>query len=699
MSRPMPIQSTLLPDTPVNYVKGVGPSRGSFLASQGLRTVRDLIYWFPLRYEDRRQVVAIRDLAGVDRPVTVYGRVVSARAKRSPVRRVELFEAVLDDGTGALQLVWFHQPWVVNSIRKGDRISVFGLPKVTNYRQIKMDNPEFEVLEGEGEASWDGAVVPVYQAIGTITSKQMRRLVFQAMDALPNLGDPLPEPIRAALGVMPLQEALSGLHFPANVDEACLARRSEPHRRIISEEFFGFQLYLRARRAVGVERRKPRELIIDDRIRDKVRSVLPFRLTAAQKRVAKEIVDDLRAAEPMYRLLQGDVGCGKTIVALVAAIVVVENGFQVALLAPTEILAEQHYERIRQLVDESGIVVEKLTGSMPAPDKRAILERVRDGRTQILIGTHAIIEDRVEFRQLGFAIVDEQHRFGVLQRQKLFRKGDSVDILVMTATPIPRSLALAAYGDLELSVIDELPPGRQAVRTLVRGRGRLPKIWEFVEEKIAEGAQVYVVYPLIEESERVDLADLTRGVEEVRQALPRRRVEMLHGRMPAADKHDVMQRFLAGAIDVLVSTTVIEVGVDVPRASIMVVMDADRFGLSQLHQLRGRVGRGSDKSYCVVVRDERASEEAKDRLRAFERHADGFAIAEQDLAMRGAGDFLGTRQAGMPRFRFGDLFRDQEIMAAARDAAIDFVAEHGPDRALELARELLPASFAVTIPD
>lgn len=695
----MPIQSSLTPDTPVNYVKGVGPSRGGFLATQGIRTVGDLIYWFPLRYEDRRQVVAIRDLAAVDRPVTVYGRVISAKAKRSPVRRMELFEAVLDDGTGTLHLVWFHQAWVENSIRKGDRISVFGLPRVTDYRLIKMDNPEFEVLDGEGEASWDGAVVPVYQAVGMISSRQMRRLVFEAMNALPQLPDPLPEPIRASLGVMRLQEAIAGLHFPSDVDEACLARRSEPHRRIIAQEFLGFQLYLRARRALGVETRKPRELVVNDSIRAKVRSILPFRLTGAQKRVLKEIVDDLQAKEPMYRLLQGDVGCGKTIVALIAALVVVENGFQAALLAPTEILAEQHLERIRQLVDESGIVVEKLTGSMPSPEKRSIIERVRSGQIQFVIGTHAIIEDRVEFRQLALAIVDEQHRFGVLQRQRLFRKGSAVDILVMTATPIPRSLAMAAYGDLELSVIDELPPGRQPVRTLVRGRGRLPKIFEFVEGRIAEGAQAYVVYPIIEESERIDLSDLTRGVEDVRRALPGRRVEMLHGRMAASEKNDLMQRFLAGGIDVLVSTTVIEVGVDVPNASIMIVMDADRFGLAQLHQLRGRVGRGADKSYCVVVRDERASEDAKERLRVFERHADGFAIAEQDLAMRGAGDFLGTRQAGMPRFRFGDLLRDQEIMATARDAAIEFVAANGPERALELARELLPASFPVGVPD
>jgi ATP-dependent DNA helicase RecG len=683
----------------VKFLKGVGPARSEILASQGIRTVRDLIYWFPLRYEDRRRVVEIRDLAGYDRPVTVYGRVISAREKRSPVRRVNLFEAVIDDGTGSLQLVWFHQTWVGNAIRKGDRISVFGLPRVSDYRQIKMDNPEFEVLDGEGEASWDGAVLPVYQAVGNVSSKQMRRLVFSAMDALPSVADPLPPATRTRLGVLPLSEALAGLHFPTEIADDYLNRRSAPHLRIIGEEFFGFQLYLRARRALAVEKRKPRELRVDDSIRERVRAVLPFRLTGAQKRVLKEIVSDLRAQEPMYRLLQGDVGCGKTIVALVASIVVIENGFQVALLAPTEILAEQHAERIRQLVDGSGITVAKLTGSMPLAEKQAILNRVRGGEIQFLIGTHAIIEDRVSFRNLGLAIVDEQHRFGVAQRQRLFEKGEAVDILVMTATPIPRSLALAAWGDLELSVIDELPPGRLTVRTLVRGRARLPRIWEFVDGKISSGAQAYVVYPLIEESDRIDLANLTTGVEEVRRALPDRSVAMLHGRMTAAEKRDVMQRFLRAEIDVLVSTTVIEVGVDVPNASIMVIIDADRFGLAQLHQLRGRVGRGAERSYCVVVRDERASEDAKQRLRTLERSLDGFTIAESDLAMRGAGDFLGTRQSGIPRFRFGDLLRDKTIMEVAREAAIEFVQANGADAALELAGQLLPASFDLAVPD
>jgi ATP-dependent DNA helicase RecG len=694
----MPAQPTPAPDSPVKFIKGVGPSRAAILELQGIRTVRDLLFWFPIRYEDRRHVVEIRDLAKHDRPVTVYGRVVSARAKRSPVRRMELFEAVIDDGTGSLQLVWFHQPWVGNAIRKGDRISVFGLPRTSDYRQLKMDNPEFEVLDGEREASWEGSVLPVYQATGNITSRQMRRLVFNALDALAGLPDPLPDDVRLSLGLLPLREALATLHCPSEVTEALLDRRSDAHRRIIVEEFLGFQLYLRARRALGATSAKNRQVTVDDVVRERVRRILPFRLTDAQKRVVREIVDDLRSPRPMYRLLQGDVGSGKTIVALIAALVVIESGYQVALLAPTEILAEQHVERLRQLLDDF-VLVEKLTGATPPAEKKAILERVSSGRIQLLVGTHAIIEERVEFSSLGLAVVDEQHRFGVEQRQRLFQKGEAVDILVMTATPIPRSLALAAYGDLELSVIDQLPPGRQAVRTEVRGKGRLAKIWQFVDDRIEGGGQAYVVYPLIEESETIALGDLTRGVEEVRQALVGRRVEMLHGKMSSAEKNGIMRRFLAGEIDALVSTTVIEVGVDVPNASVMVIIDADRFGLAQLHQLRGRVGRGSESSYCIVVRDERASEEAKERLRVFERNADGFAIAESDLAMRGAGDVLGTRQAGIPRFRFGDLFRDQDLMSVARDAAITFVEKNGPKAALALAGMLLPSSFRMTEPD
>jgi ATP-dependent DNA helicase RecG len=390
----------------------------------------------------------------------------------------------------------------------------------------------------------------------------------------------------------------------------------------------------------------------------------------------------------MYRLLQGDVGSGKTIVALIAAILMIRNGHQVALLAPTEILVEQHLARIRQLLDQS-VVVARATGSMTAGERRTLLSGLREGYIQLAVGTHALLEDKVQFKSLGLAIIDEQHRFGVEQRQRLFAKGAMPDILVMTATPIPRSLALAIFGDLELSVIDELPPGRQRIKTAVRSSDDLERVYRFIDDELADGAQAYVVYPLIEESEKLNVKALMQGFEIITSRFPGRRVAMLHGRMKSAEKEETMQRFKRGEIDILVATTVIEVGIDVPNASIMLIGDADRFGLSQLHQLRGRVGRGERKSYCILVRDEKAGLDAKQRLATFEATRDGFEVSDVDLQLRGPGEFLGTRQSGVPRFRFGNILRDHDLMERARDLAMEVMAERGADRADALAREML----------
>jgi ATP-dependent DNA helicase RecG len=400
----------------------------------------------------------------------------------------------------------------------------------------------------------------------------------------------------------------------------------------------------------------------------------------------------------MYRLLQGDVGSGKTIVALIAALIAIRNGHQVALLAPTEILVEQHYQRISQLLDDS-VVVAKATGSMNSRERRTLLAGLRDGYVQLAVGTHALLEEKVKFKSLGLAIVDEQHRFGVEQRQKLFAKAAAPDILVMTATPIPRSLALAMYGDLELSVIDELPPGRQQIRTEVRTSSAAERVYAFLEREIATGAQVYVVYPIIEESEKLNLKPLTAGFEKIRNRFTRRRVAMMHGRMTAAEKEETMQRFKAGEIDILVSTTVIEVGIDVPNASVMLIIDADRFGLSQLHQLRGRVGRGERKSWCILIHDEDQGAAGVDRLRLFAETRDGFEVAERDLEIRGPGEFLGTRQSGVPRFRFGNILRDHDLMEKARDAAIDLLNEKGRPHAVEVASKLLGSDVAAVTRD
>jgi len=665
--------------TPVRLLRGVGAARAKALEEHGLQTAGDLLWFFPYRYEDRRHPVRVADLGHhLDEPVLLRGRIISAHSKISPVKRLRIFEAVLEDESGAVKLVWFNQPFLADQIGRGDRLALFGAPRLSSHGPLQIESPDWEKFEG-GE---EGAIVPIYSKVANIPPKALRQMVLQALECLPALEDPLPERIREALHVGPLGAALEQLHRPAELSEDFLRRRSPAHRRIILQEFFTFQLALRVRRATETVTRKRRSIRIDDTLRAEVRKVLPFKLTKAQRRVMKEIAEDLQSERPMVRLLQGDVGSGKTIVALIAALIAIRNGHQAALLAPTEILVEQHYQRIGQLLDGS-VVLARATGSATAGERRTLLAGLRDGYIQLVVGTHALLEERVTFQSLALAIVDEQHRFGVEQRQRLFAKGDTPDILVMTATPIPRSLALAMYGDLELSVIDELPPGRQAIRTAVRTSAQLEKIYQFLDDQIAEGAQVYIVHPIIEESEKLNLKPLKHGFEAIRERFPERRVAMMHGRMSAADKEATMQRVQAGEIDILVSTTVIEVGIDVPNASIMLIVDADRFGLSQLHQLRGRVGRGARKSYCILV-----SDKEKERLDVFAATRDGFEVAERDLELRGPGEFLGTRQSGVPRFRFANIVRDQELMERARDAAIDFITNEGVAPAEELVRRI-----------
>jgi ATP-dependent DNA helicase RecG len=676
----------LTPDTKIEFVKGVGPGRAELLRAAGVETVRDLLYFFPYRYEDRRHPARIADLGrSIDVPVLIRGRIVSAHARVSPVKRMRLFEAILDDGTGSVKLIWFNQAFLADQIKQGDRLAVFGAPRSGGYRSLTIESPDWEKFEGNEEE--EGAIVPIYSKVGNIPVKALRKIVDAALETLPDLEDPLPPDLRERLGVIDLATAVRALHQPDELTEAFLGQRSEAHLRVTLQEFFTFQLALRVRRASEETRKKSRTIAIGDELRDEVKRILPFKLTRAQKRVLREIADDLRSDRPMYRLLQGDVGSGKTIVALIAAIVMIRNGHQVALLAPTEILVEQHFQRIRQLVDQS-VVTARATGSMNAGERRTLLAGLRDGYIQLVVGTHALLEENVRFKSLGLAIVDEQHRFGVEQRQKLFSKGELPDILVMTATPIPRSLALAIYGDLELSVIDELPPGRQRIKTVVRVSHEVDRVYDFIDDQIGEGAQAYIVYPIIEESEKLNLKPLSQGFESTQKRFPNRRVAMLHGRMKPAEKEETMQRFKRGEIDILVATTVIEVGIDVANASMMLIVDADRFGLSQLHQLRGRVGRGERKSYCVLLHDERAASETKDRLAVFEKSRDGFEVAEQDLQIRGPGEFLGTRQSGAMRFRMGHILRDYDLMEKARDLAITTI-EADFTRAEATARALL----------
>jgi ATP-dependent DNA helicase RecG len=664
---------------PVQYVKGVGPQRAAALVGLGVATAEDLLFHLPMRYEDRRAFARVADLrAGMK--VSVSGTVSVAGLRRA--RRMTLYEVRLDDGTGRLKALWFNQPYLKDTLVRDVRVVLYGLVERDSYGGgLVMTSPQYEVLEAaDAPGVHTGRVVPVYEKLGPLTGKALRRVLHHLAQEVPSdLPDPLPEDVRGRLGVIGRGEALRRVHVPNHDDPVADldAARSPAHRRLILEELFLFQLGLALRRD-GRQKRPARPPIqVTDASREAVKRVLPFRLTDAQKRVLKEIVDDLQGPVPMNRLVQGDVGAGKTLIALLAMVVAVEGGRQAAFMAPTEILAEQHFLTFKRLLARLPYGVDLLTAAVKGRERREAAARLAAGQTQIAVGTHALIQETVAFKRLGLAVVDEQHRFGVLQRDELRRKGMDVDVLVMTATPIPRTLALTAYGDLDVSVVDQRPPGRTPIRTVQRPASDRRFVLDALKRVVTEGGQAYVVYPLVEESEKLE--DVRAAVEmagEWEKALPGVPVGLLHGRLKAEEKESVMSAFAAGALRVLVSTTVIEVGVDVPNATLMVVEHAERFGLAQLHQLRGRVGRGTRASTCILVTHGRLSEEARARMEVLVRTDDGFVIAETDLELRGPGDFFGTRQSGLPTFRAANLVRDRDLMEAARQEAFRDVAGH-----------------------
>ncbi|MGE5488108.1 MAG: ATP-dependent DNA helicase RecG [bacterium] len=683
--------------TPLMYMKGVGPARAEVLETKGLRTVDDLLAYAPFRYEDRRNVKSIEDLAPGEM-ATVIAEVHSTRLAGFRRRDLGLFEAVFTDASRSLLAgKWFHGEYLNKVIVPGQRIALYGKAEFDSYsREIVMMHPEFEILsdDGEGDAGLHvGRIVPIYEAAGKITTRVFRRLVAQALERLPRMEDPLPASVRERLGLPPLAEAIRGLHFPENEDLRVLnAFRSPAQSRLIFEEFFWLQCGL------ALKRRTARTLPgiafdLNDRVRASIRRMLPFKPTAAQKRVLGEIARDMAAPAPMNRLLQGDVGSGKTLVAAEAAVIAVENGCQVAMLAPTEILATQHYFSLKKLFAPLNYTVGLLTGSMSKKEKESFKRALAAGIVNIAAGTHALIEEDVEFKRLGLAIVDEQHRFGVLQRLRFMRKGTHPDVLVMTATPIPRTLALTLYGDLDVSTIDELPPGRRPIVTRHVTEDRIEQVWSFVQQQVERGRQAYVVYPVIEESETKAMKAAEKMYEHLSKTVfPQFRIGLLHGRLPAAEKEEIMQRFAGGELQVLVSTTVIEVGIDVPNATVMVIEQAERFGLSQLHQLRGRVGRGAEQSYCVLVTG-RMSDVARARVQTMVQSSDGFHIAEVDLKLRGPGEFFGTKQSGLPAFRVASIVRDQEILAAARQEALAFLERPHDDAELRSAASYLRSGW------
>jgi ATP-dependent DNA helicase RecG len=660
--------------TPLRVLRGVGPRRASDLRRAGLSTIEDLLYRFPIRYEDRSRLQAIAELLAGN-VALVAGEVVTCGVRLTRRPGFRIFEALLRDESGSIHVLWFNQPFLRDVIRTGQRMYLYGPveDRLPGGRQLV--NPQYEILEEElkGEGLHAGRIVPVYERAGTVTSKMQRRLVMEALDLLPgDMDDPLPAELRQELRLPDRRTALAAAHFPDLDTPVDLVNRfrAPAQVRLIFEELFLLQAGLVLRRRGAEHETKPFQVKVDGRVRDAARAVLPFKLTAGQRAAIRRIVADMAAPGPMHRLLQGDVGSGKTIVALLAAVVAMENQLQVAFMAPTEILAEQQYLTLRRLLEGSSFRVELLTGSTRAASRRKVLAGLSGADIHLVVGTHALLQEGVDVKRLGLVVIDEQHRFGVLQRAMLRSKGLNPDVLVMTATPIPRTLALTAYGDLDVTVIKDMPPGRQPVATTVRPESRRSEVYELVREQLEAGRQAYVVYPLVEESSKIDLKAATEMADHLAQEeFQPYSVALLHGRMPQDTKDNVMRAFARGEVDVLVCTTVVEVGVDVPNATVMVVEHSERFGLSQLHQLRGRVGRGEHRSYCVLLYQSPLSETARSRLQILAETNDGFLIAEQDMELRGPGDLAGVRQAGVPALRVGDLRRDRELLEEARAQA------------------------------
>ncbi len=671
------------PSTPLIDVKGIGPARAAMLQAKGLVTVEDLLAYVPFRYEDRSNMKTVAQLAPGEM-ATVIAEVQSAKLSTFKKRNLGMFEARFSDASRAVLVgKWFHGGYLANVLVEGMKVALFGKVEFDSYSgQLTMLHPEFEILSGaddEGEAALHvGRVVPIYEATGKLTTRVLRTLTHRILAELAPEEDRLPQFLRDRLKMPDRWTALRDTHFPPPDSDLRLLNsfRSPAQFRLIFEEFFWLEC------GVALKRSKARTLpgfafAITDRVREQIKSMLPFKPTDAQKRVIQEIANDMKAPRPMNRLLQGDVGCGKTIVAAEAAVIAIENGFQVAVLAPTEILAAQHGIYFRQIFSKLGYVTALLTGSFTNREKLQLKRLAAEGLAHVVVGTHALLEKDVEFKKLGLAIIDEQHRFGVMQRLGLIQKGVHPDVLVMTATPIPRTLALTLYGDLDVSVIDQMPPGRKPIVTKHATADVIEKVYSFVKREVDQGRQAYVVYPVIEESETQAMKAAQQSYEHLsREVFPDIAVGLMHGRLGADEKEAVMQRFKEGHLKILVSTTVIEVGVDVPNASVMVVEHAERFGLAQLHQLRGRVGRGAEQSYCVLV-TEKMNDAARERIRTLVESTDGFYISEMDLRLRGPGEFFGAKQSGIPSLRVANILRDSEILEIARREAIDFVA-HPP---------------------
>ncbi len=678
------------PASPLRYVRGIGPSRAEALAEKGFLTAGDLLLHLPFRYEDRSRFLPISALNASSGAVTISGRVLQAAGFTTARRRMRIVKVLVDDGTGTIECVWFNQSFIRDHLREGVEVVLYGAPTFGQKRRgvLQLSAPDWEIVTREaGDEIHMGRIVPIHRRLPGLSPKALRRIIHDLLAALPaDLADPIPPALRERLGLVARSDAIRQVHFPdPGASAGDLARMRTPaHRRMIFEEFFLLQVALALSRRNAAKVKRGFRYKVNDDVRRRLREVLPFRLTGAQRRVLGEIGDDLKAASPMSRLLQGDVGSGKTIVALLAMLFAVESDHQAVLMAPTELLAEQHFRGVVKLLEGKGYRSILLTGAVKGAARRQTLAGIAGGFWQVVVGTHALIQESVTFHRLGLVVVDEQHRFGVVQRAALREKGAQPDVLVMTATPIPRSLCLTLYGDLHLSVLDEMPPGRRPVRTFRRKAESREKIYEFVRKEIRKGRQAYLVLPLVEEDEESDLKAAVKMADDLRRALPDTTVGLMHGRLDSAQRDRTMKAFAAGEIELLVATTVIEVGIDVPNATVMVIENAERFGLSQLHQLRGRVGRGAHASYCILVESDALTPEAEARLAVMAETEDGFRIAEKDLEIRGPGEMTGTRQTGMPELRIANILRDRDLLELAREEAFKLVGDlSGPEEQAE----------------
>lgn len=668
-------------DTPIQYLKGVGPKLGTLLRKKGIATLEDLFHTYPRTYEDRRAARTISSLQP-NETVSIKAEVINVSSYNLGKSRKKIYDITVRDGSGLIHCKFFRVPYRGYFERFQPRMEVRVIGKVTHYRgKIEFHHPDIQEIKENEEIKDE--LVPIYSETEGLSTTRWRKIVHKATEFLQEgeingVEEKLPKWLLDKYALPDFQDTIINIHNPPKgAGEDFLSYRSPYHHRVIFEEFFWLEMFLVAKKQ-GVQKDKAPSFAPSKTMAEKLRSSLPFELTGAQKNALVEIEKDLQKQHPMHRMVQGDVGSGKTLVALFSALQAIESGYQAALMVPTEILAQQHFFGAIKLLEPLGVRIGFLSGHLKAKEKREITEKIANGEFDLVVGTHALIQDSVSFKNLGLVIVDEQHRFGVEQRKKLKNKGESPHFLLMTATPIPRSLAMTVYGDLDVSIINEMPKGRQPIVTRATYQSKRAKVVGFVKDQIAKGRQAYIVFPLVEESEKMDLSNATEEFEKLKKEMPDFKIGLIHGKMKSDEKDKVMEKFRDKEFDILVATTVIEVGVDVPNANIIWIDHAERFGLSQLHQLRGRVGRGEHKSYCVLTMGYAVSEESKSRIQLMETTSDGFKIAEADLELRGPGEFMGSRQSGLPGFKMANLVRDLPILKQAREAAFE-VMKRDPD--------------------